>query len=272
MQGRREPTRATKPTSCLCARPRRRVHHRLERSCLTPDRLARVCTSARNACAATRAASRFWRSTTAARTAARSRCSLRKASFNRKVAHALVELAPAGLTLAIVEIGQLPIYNQDGDENRPAEWTAFRERIRAADAVLFVTPEHNRSVPAALKNAIDVGSRPYGKNAWNGKPGAVVTASPGGIGGFGSNHHLRQSLVFLNAPAMAQPEAYIGGVDKLFDTNGKLANDGPRKFLESFMQAYAKWIAARRRDRGLCPDGRCGDWRRDRTDMQPASP
>ncbi|HEY5047255.1 MAG TPA: NAD(P)H-dependent oxidoreductase [Rhizomicrobium sp.] len=170
--------------------------------------------------------------------------SLRKDSINRKVAHALAELAPAGLKLSIVEIGQLPIYNPDGDENPPAEWTAFRERIGAADAVLFVTPEHNRSVPAALKNALDVGSRPYGKNAWNGKPGAVVSASPGGIGGFGANHHLRQSLVFLNVPAMAQPEAYIGGADKLFDANGKLVNDGTRKFLKDFMHAYDKWIGA----------------------------
>ena len=127
----------------------------------------------------------------------------------------------------------MPIYNQDGDENPPAEWTAFRERIRAADAVLFVTPEHNRSVPAALKNALDIGSRPYGKSAWSGKPGAVVSASPGAIGGFGANHHLRQSLVFLNVPAMAQPEAYIGGADKLFDATGKLINDGTRKFLRA---------------------------------------
>ena len=138
----------------------------------------------------------------------------------------------------------MPIYNQDGDDKPPAEWTAFRERIRAADAVLFVTPEHNRSVPAALKNAIDVGSRPYGKSAWSGKPGAVISASPGGIGGFGANHHLRQSLVFLNVPAMAQPEAYIGGADKLFDANGKLVNDGTRKFLQDFMQAYDAWITA----------------------------
>lgn len=170
--------------------------------------------------------------------------SLRKDSINRKVANALAELAPAGLKLGIVEIRQLQIYNQDGDNDPPAEWTAFRERIRAADAVLFVTPEHNRSVPAALKNALDVGSRPYGKSAWSGKPGAVVSASPGGIGGFGANHHLRQSLVFLNVPAMAQPEAYIGGADKLFDASGKLVNDGTRKFLEGFMQAYAAWISA----------------------------
>jgi len=136
----------------------------------------------------------------------------------------------------------VPIYNQDGDENPPAEWAAFRKRIKAADAVLFVTPEHNRSVPAALKNALDVGSRPYGQNVWSGKPGAVVSASPGAIGGFGANHHLRQSLVFLNVPAMPQPEAYIGGADKLFDAHGKLINDGTRKFLQIFMQAYNMWI------------------------------
>jgi len=173
--------------------------------------------------------------------------SLRKDSINRHVANTLAELAPAAMKLNIIEIGQLPIYNQDGDENPPAAWTAFRDRIRVADAVLFVTPEHNRSVPAALKNALDIGSRPYGKSAWSGKPGAVVTASPGGIGGFGANHHLRQSLVFLDVPAMAQPEAYIGGADKLFDANGKLTNDGTRKFLQGFMQAYAVWIATNAR-------------------------
>ncbi len=173
--------------------------------------------------------------------------SLRKDSINRKVANALAELAPAALKLGIVEIGHLPIYNQDGDENPPAAWTQFRERISAADAVLFVTPEHNRSVPAALKNALDIGSRPYGQNVWSGKPGAVVSASPSGIGGFGANHHLRQSLVFLNVPAMAQPEAYIGGADKLFDVQGKLINDGTRTFLQGFVQAFEAWITTNRK-------------------------
>ena len=170
--------------------------------------------------------------------------SLRKDSINRKVANAIAELAPATLKLSEIEIGHLPLYNQDVDADPPVTWKEFRERIRAADAVLFVTPEHNRSVPAALKNAIDVGSRPYGHSAWNGKPGAVVSASPGGIGGFGANHHLRQSLVFLNVPAMAQPEVYLGGADKLFDANGKLANEGTRKFLQGFAQAFNKWIRA----------------------------
>jgi chromate reductase len=168
--------------------------------------------------------------------------SLRKDSFNRKTAHALAEVASPSLKLQIVEIGDLPLYNQDLDANPPAAWTRFRAQIKAADAVLFVTPEYNRSVPSVLKNALDVGSRPYGANAWNGKPGAVVSVSPGAIGGFGANHHLRQSLVFLNVPTMPQPEAYIGGADKLFDAGGKLVNDGTRKFFGQFMEAFAAWI------------------------------
>jgi chromate reductase len=169
--------------------------------------------------------------------------SLRRDSINRKVAQALAEVAPAGLKLTIAEIGQLPIYNQDADTSPPAPWVQFRERIKAASAVLFVTPEHNRSVPAALKNAIDVGSRPYGHSVWNGKPGAVVSASPSAIGGFGANHHLRQSLVFLNVLTLQQPEAYVGVADKLFDANGKLTNDGTRQFFTKFMEAFAAWIA-----------------------------
>ena len=168
--------------------------------------------------------------------------SLRKDSINRKVANALKELAPPSLKLEIVEIGQLQLYNQDLDANPPAEWTAFRDRIRPMDALLFVTPEYNRSVPGVLKNAIDVGSRPYGKSVWNGKPGAVVTAVGGAIGGFGANHHLRQSMVFLNVPMMQQPEAYVGGADKLFDAAGKLTVDATRDFLTKFMQAFEAWI------------------------------
>jgi chromate reductase len=171
--------------------------------------------------------------------------SLRKASFNRMLANALVSLAPSSLQLNIVEIRQLPLYNEDLETDpAPAPWTAFRERVKAADAVLFVTPEYNRSVPAALKNALDVGSRPYGSSVWDRKPGAIVSSSPGAIGGFGANHHLRQSLVFLNVPAMQQPEAYLSHVDKLFDEHGRVASDGTRKFLQDFMQAFAKWIEA----------------------------
>ena len=168
--------------------------------------------------------------------------SLRKASFNRMLANALISVAPPSMNLEIVEIGQLPLYNQDLDTDPPAPWTAFRQRVMAADAVLFVTPEYNRSVPAALKNALDVGSRPYGSSVWDRKPRAVVGGSPGAIGGFGANHHLRQSLVFLNVPTMQQPEAYVGHVHKVFDEHGNLVSDGTRKFLQDFMQAFANWV------------------------------
>jgi chromate reductase len=170
--------------------------------------------------------------------------SLRAASWNRKVAQELIGLAPQSLRLEIVEIGQLPLYNQDFDDrgNPPAEWDAFRERVKAYDAVLFVTPEYNRSVPAPLKNAIDVGSRPYGKSVWDGKPGAVVSVSPGAIGGFGANHHLRQSLVFLNVPCLQMPEAYIGDIAKRFDEKGALSDKGTRELLQRFMAAYATWV------------------------------
>jgi chromate reductase len=173
--------------------------------------------------------------------------SLRKESFNRKVAHALIDLAPSSLSFEIVEIGQLPLYNQDLDEAPPAEWTAFREKVKAFDGVLFVTPEYNRSVPAALKNAIDVGSRPYGQSAWSGKPTAVISVSPGAIGGFGANHHLRQSLVFLDMPAMQQPEAYIGGIGKLLGEDGKLNNDGLKEVLKKFAASFAAWVEANKK-------------------------
>lgn len=167
--------------------------------------------------------------------------SLRKGSYNRMMAKALCGLAP-GLACEIVEIGDLPHYNQDLDENPPQQWKAFKERIRAADAVLFVTPEYNRSVPGVLKNAIDVGSRPYGQSAWSGKPCAVMTVSPGAIGGFGANHHLRQSLVFLDMPCLQQPEAYVGGAARLFDGEGGIADDKTRQFLAGFMERFAAWI------------------------------
>ncbi|MFN2459154.1 MAG: NADPH-dependent FMN reductase [Candidatus Velthaea sp.] len=170
--------------------------------------------------------------------------SLRKESFSRKVAVALAALAPASLKLEIVEIGQLPHYNQDDEEDVPQETAAFRERVKRCDAVLFVTPEYNRSVPGVLKNAIDVGSRPYGNSAWEGKPGAVISVSPGALGAFGANHHLRQSLVFLNVPAMQQPEAYIGNVTQLLGPNGEIAKEETRTFLQRFLEAFAAWIAA----------------------------
>jgi chromate reductase len=175
--------------------------------------------------------------------------SLRKASFNRKMALALEGLAPPTLKLEIVEIGGLPLYNEDLDgEHAPAPWLAFRAAVRTKDAVLFITPEYNRSVPGGLKNAIDVGSRPYGQSVWSGKPCAVVSVSPGGIGGFGANHHLRQSLVFLDMQPLQQPEAYIGGAATLFAEDGSIAAEGPRKFLTGLMAAFAAWIEKVRDD------------------------
>lgn len=169
--------------------------------------------------------------------------SLRKDSFNLKIAKELIALAPESLSLDIVGISELPMFNQDLEATPPKEWVIFREQITAADGILFLTPEYNRSVPAVLKNAIDVGSRPYGQNAWDGKPGAIVSVSIGNISGFGANHHLRQSLTFVNVPTMAQPEAYIGGASALFDDSGKLSNDSTKKFLKSFMEAFEKWVA-----------------------------
>jgi len=169
--------------------------------------------------------------------------SLRRDSFTRRIARAIAEVAPASLKLEVVDIGTLPLYNQDDDGPAPpAPWTAFRDRVRRADAVLFATPEYNRSVPGLLKNAIDVGSRPYGQSAWAGRPAAVVSVSPGAMGAFGANHHLRQSLVFLDMPTMQQPEAYIGGVANLIDASGKLTSDGTREFLRKFAAAFAEWI------------------------------
>jgi chromate reductase len=168
--------------------------------------------------------------------------SLRKESFTRKVANAIVTVAPSSLSFEFIDIGSVSHYNQDLESSPPPDWVAFRQKVSAVDALLFATPEYNRSVPGVLKNAIDVGSRPVRKGALNGKPGAVVSVSPGSIGGFGANHHLRQSLVFLDVPTLQQPEAYVGGADKLFDAAGNLTNDSTREFLRTFVGAFATWI------------------------------
>ncbi len=168
--------------------------------------------------------------------------SLRKDSASRKIARAVAALAPTDLTFRFVEIGDLPFFDQDIEATPPEAWTRFRGEIKSADAVLFVTPEYNRSVPGALKNAIDVGSRPYGQSAYNGKPAAVISTSMGGLGGFGANHHLRQSLAFLNMPTLSQPEAYIGNSLSLFDEHGELVNENTAEFLRGFAAAFAAWI------------------------------
>jgi chromate reductase len=168
--------------------------------------------------------------------------SLRKQSLNRKLANALIKLAPEALKLEIVEIGQLPHYNADDEASPPAASVEFKRRIESLDGVLFVTPEYNRGVPGVLKNAIDVASRPYGKNSWRGKPAGVITLSPGAIGGFGANHQLRQSLVFLDMPALQQPEAYIGNAATLFDDHGDIAIAATRQFAEQFLATFAQWV------------------------------
>src|SRR6185369_13015727 len=161
-----------------------------------------------------------------------------KESMNRKMAHALVALAPRSLAFEFIEIGDLPLYNQDLDVNPPAQWVALRNKLRPLDAVLFVTPEYNRSVPGVIKNAIDVGSRPYGQSVWSKKPAAVMSVSPGVLGGFGANHHLRQSLVFLDMPVLQQPEAYVGGAAKLFDENGSISNPATQEFMGKYLAAF----------------------------------
>ena len=180
--------------------------------------------------------------------------SLRKDSINRKIAKSICAMREDNLDCEMVEIGDLPLYNQDYDTaaQQPEQYVRFRDQVRAADGVLFVTPEYNRSVPGVLKNAIDIGSRPYGHSVFDKKPAAIITASPGAIGGFGANHHLRQSCVFLNMPMMLQPEAYLGNVtDDSFDADGHL-KDGPLKdVVRKLAQAFSGWIDMVLRSRQL---------------------
>ncbi|WP_282433088.1 NADPH-dependent FMN reductase [Legionella gresilensis] len=168
--------------------------------------------------------------------------SLRKGSWNRKLANVLISLAPKTLNLKLIEIDKLSLFNQDEESNPPKSWVEFKNQVKNVDGLLFVTPEYNRSIPGALKNALDIASRPYGQSAWDGKPGAVISTSPGAVGGFGSNQHLRQCFVFLNIPCMQQPEAYIGNVAKLFDDKNNIINEDTKKFLKNFIDTFAKWV------------------------------
>lgn len=171
--------------------------------------------------------------------------SLRKESYTRKIAHELIALAPPSLQFEIVEIGELAMYNQDLEEHgavAPQAWTHFRQRVKEADGVLFMTPEYNRSIPGCLKNAVDVGSRPYGSSVWSGKPGAIASVSPGAIGAFGANHALRQCMVFLDVPLLQQPEAYVSNAANLLGPDGKLNNDTTRQLFIKFAEAYAAWV------------------------------
>jgi chromate reductase, NAD(P)H dehydrogenase (quinone) len=169
--------------------------------------------------------------------------SLREDSINRKVARSICALASDKLDCRIVEIGDLPLYNQEYDGKSPPEYERFRNEISEADGVLFVSPEYNRGIPGVLKNAIDIGSRPYGKSVWNGKAAAIVTASPGSIGGFGANHQIRQACVFLNMPVMQQPEAYLGNVSAdQFDADGCLKEGKLKEVVVKLSGAFADWV------------------------------
>ena len=169
--------------------------------------------------------------------------SIRKESLSQSLAKNMVGLLPEGYDAEFIKIDHLPLYSQDYDTaNTPEQYKQFRDQVKDTAAVIFVTPEHNRSYPAALKNALDIGSRPYGQSVWNGKPALVVSQSPGNISGFGANHHLRQTLTFLNMPTLQQPEAYIAHTNKLIDEHGKITNEGTLEFLQNVIDAFIELI------------------------------
>ena len=168
--------------------------------------------------------------------------SLRKESYSRKLANALIDLARPTLDMKIVEIADLALYNEDSEAAPPPAWITFRDAVRPVDGVLFVTPEYNRSVPGCLKNAIDIGSRPYGKSVWSGKPAGVISVSMGAMGGFGANQQLRLLLANVNMPTLHQPEVYLGGGDKLFDADGNVSIESTKEFLRTYIEAFAAWV------------------------------
>ena len=170
--------------------------------------------------------------------------SLRRDSFSRKFAKALIARAPKALHCQFIEIGDLPLYNEDLDAAPPPAWLRFREEVSACDALLFVTPEYNRSIPGCLKNATDVGSRPEGKSVFGGLPAAVVSVSPYSTGGFGAHHALRQNFVYLDLAVMQQPEAYVGNVGDLMNAHGTIKDDKTDALLVEFMAAFERWAAA----------------------------
>jgi chromate reductase len=168
--------------------------------------------------------------------------SLRRKSYTRSVVNALRDLAPEGMAIEIASIDSVSLYNEDYDGDPPDTWRVLRDQVRSCDAVLFATPEYNRSIPAALKNAIDVGSRPAGASVWRGKPAAVLSVSPGSLGGFGANHHIRQCLTFLDMPVMQQPEAYLSRIATVIDAAGHITASETLEFLRRFVIAFEQWI------------------------------
>jgi chromate reductase len=175
--------------------------------------------------------------------------SLRRDSFNRKLADAIVKLGPPEFSFTQLEIGDLPLYNQDDDGNPADQVKRLKAEITKSDGILFVTPEYNRSMPGVLKNALDHASRPYGQSAWAGKPAGVIGASIGAIGTAIAQQHLRNSLAYLDMPTLGQPEAFIQVKEGLFDEDGNIGNEGSRKFLQDWIDRYVSWVK-RHADKG----------------------
>ncbi len=170
--------------------------------------------------------------------------SLRKESFNRKLAQALMKLAPGQLDCEIIPIADVPLYNQDNDSNPPAAIIALKKAVASKDGIIFVTPEYNRAIPGVLKNVIDTASRPYGDNSWAGKAAGIVGTSPGAIGTAVAQQQLRSCISgFLDMPTLGQPEVYLQFKDDLIDDNGDIGNDKTREFLQKWMDTYAAWVA-----------------------------
>jgi chromate reductase len=183
--------------------------------------------------------------------------SLREGSFNRRVAKSVCAIRGDNLECEMVEIGDLPLYNQDFDSlpQQPEQYVRFRDQVRGADGILFCTPEYNRGVPGVLKNAIDVGSRPYGQSVWDKKPAAIISASIGAIGGFGANHQLRQSCVFINMPMMQQPEAYLSNIsDDDFNADGTFKDGRTKDFVETNAHPFHDSVDMIHRSRALLAD------------------
>lgn len=168
--------------------------------------------------------------------------SLRKESFNKSIANYVASVLPADYEVKFIDISDVDMFNQDLEDNPPKSWTRLREDVKSSDAYLFFTPEYNRSVPAVLKNVLDVASRPYGQNVWAHKPAGIVSVSMGASGAFGANHHLRQTLTFLDVYPLQQPESYIGNVMGLLDEKGNLVNEDTKNFLKAYANAFTAWV------------------------------
>jgi chromate reductase, NAD(P)H dehydrogenase (quinone) len=169
--------------------------------------------------------------------------SLRKQAFTLKIANALAKLSPDSLKLEVVTLHELGFFNQDLEASPPAEWLAFRSKIKASDGVLFVTPEYNRSIPGVLKNAIDIASRPYGQSCFNGRPVGIISNSPGVLGGVSAAKHLQQILPGISGPILQQPETYLAQCGDGFNEAGELTKDSLRDVLQTYVTAFAAWVA-----------------------------